>query len=671
MNDLTAGESIGLLRSESVLSERDISLIEVDTDVKGEIGTIDLSAAVQQQMAGVRWQGQTDLVRIGPSAGDLSLGSLTTISYTGRLLHDAKENIAAGDYAVAARLLDDLIGMAAAEAEHDEARFLRALCYTHLDDPEGALRALLPLRGKELSPELRAKVADLRGSIRGLMTPLVVMAFMASFPTDPADAETAIRRVIELDPEAGLYYYVLAGALASRGDPEQALQVLEQGLQTATDDQEGLRSLDAHIRGQLVGRVLERAVGLFKSGSYRQALQQVKALPDAWRNVQVVQDFAAYLRQLNRPGGTASRIPPKGPFDRVDALYFLVARDELAEGKDLLSRNQLSEAERALARIFGFAPRFPYANFLHAATIYRSVGNWLGDPEDVDFDHQIQRLDTASQAARIAATDAEIEQASKLVAAIDALRAFLTQLRDLLHAHQQEAGVINPAITEFQAIMESARGGIDSPEQLDELGERLKRLKEGMPELRAAAISDPAKKAVAQLGQAIDGMLAQLERAAGPRKLMDRYQKIMASLSGGTPTQQQLQDATRLFLSLRDDIPAATRAAAGSKDARKALERLDKAVKERLKELDQARQSLGVGTLTQQLNGVIEQLNTRGAQLTPDEARTLLLIVDNILGEADRVRATVTDREARKRVDQIKQAASQLHTVLAQVTRRW
>jgi hypothetical protein len=456
---------------------------------------------------------------------------------------------------------------------------------------------------------------------------------------------------------------VLAGALASQGHLERALRLVDQGLANATEERERLLVMAQQIRRQLVGPKLAGAVEAFKRGNYRLAQQEVEKLPREMRSIQVVEDFKDYLGQLIRRKQKAQALAPTGPFERVDALYFLLARKEVKQAEELLGRKDAPAAERVLTHALTFVPRFPFVNFLYAVSIYYSVIDRLTKQKDPDLDRLLSRLDSAASASQIAITDREIKQARELTVAIGRIRTMLGEVRQRRQALRREAALINPAIEEFNSIMESASGGIRSSDQLDEIHRRLVRLQGSMPELRRAAVSDAGKETVEQLDKVVLRNLDQVSHATEYQQCFQEFREIMESVKDGIRSVDQLRNVQRRFRDLRAKTTN-VRQDARDRDARHALDQLAETLDRHLNDLDRHVNDFGRAN---RINELVEMFKTTMRELTQSgrlghwEACQQMKRVRDL---AKKERSQVSSKEDRQRLDELEQAATQVIRLL-------
>jgi hypothetical protein len=104
--------------SDTIIIERsgDTTAVVFDTDVKGAGVALDFGGelnAVRERMAEATQREVPNVVMTEPggSTATLTAQELAELSYEERLLHDAKQKIAEGEYAIALKLLGDLLSL--------------------------------------------------------------------------------------------------------------------------------------------------------------------------------------------------------------------------------------------------------------------------------------------------------------------------------------------------------------------------------------------------------------------------------------------------------------------------------------------------------------------------------------------------------------------------------
>jgi hypothetical protein len=683
------GATLQKMSVESPVGLGTLKLPELNLELGAKGGGLDVDYAREMSAVAEAMRSQAEergdaglrLRELELGTGDTQLATVEGLVGAPRLLREAEERIERGEYREALELLDEVLTLSPRAADEHRARYLKALCHSREADLHDALEALLPLRDAFLEDGLATRVEALRAEIRSLLTPLAVMAFLMTSASDADAARARLRDTIRLDPENGMLYFVLAGSLGS-DDPQEALEVVEEGLAVAVADRERLTGLREQIRNRLLADLLADALRAFKERRYPAARRRVDELPREWRDLELVQDLRAYLGRLGSVKQSDRLPPPEGPFERVDRLYFLLAREEIDGAKERLGAGNVAVAEKILTSALEFVPGFPYANFLYASCIYRSVAAWLMPPlRSLDFEEQLERLDTAAAAARIAATDPEITAAPRLEQAIGELRTLVSGLGGALESRRREAQAVNTAIEEFQAIMQAAQGGVRDAKHFGELHRRLRALKESMP-TPDDVTSDEAKTAVNELGKAVGRNLAQLDSAAtkvedvgAVNKCYDTFGRIMKGVEGGIRNESQLAKLNEELSKLKAQIGRA-REQVRDRGGRKALKKLDKAVDKHLKQLGPAVQQGSVGLLVQRFNGVMQELEKAGLltasppsgqeELAKKKGAELV----GIWSAANTARDKARGKDAKAKLEELEQAAFAVMQHLGKVTSR-
>ncbi|MEU0386112.1 hypothetical protein [Streptomyces chartreusis] len=492
------------------------------------------------------------------------------------LLEDGRANAHAGEYGTALELLTEYLR---GRPEHQEARYLRAFCMYRLDgqDQVEALRILLPLRDEPMDDGLREQVRELRRELRRRLTPVEVTAYARTARSDPEGALERAEAFLELVPEEGSLSYLVALGQAKAGELERALDTATRGAAEADVDKEQVSALARKLLLPFLRPAAAPAVAAFKAHNPRLARAELSRMDPRWRDTAVIEDFDAYLALCVTGWERTSPPAPRLPDDRADDVYSLIAEADGQRAAALMQAGLADAAEQVLARALPLVPGFRWLNFLYAACLLR-VGR---DPE------------RAAACAEIAVRDATIAQAGEL---LEAIRGW------------QEAAVINPAVDEYVSAMKSVSGGLSS-DLLTRLRTRLTVLERGLPEVRAAARSEPGKQVVRELEQAIGQRLAEIADATVVADLYDRYDAVMAPVQGGIA---DTASADRLARAL-DDLAARIkdkRRAAGKGAAQAPFEKLTELVTARRAELDRVRTGLQVSDLVKRFNKLVEPSRT-------------------------------------------------------------
>jgi tetratricopeptide (TPR) repeat protein len=657
----------------SGLSKDAFKPVAIDVDVKGTSVDLDYAREMTAMAEAMKSRGGGNGLEVRDLHIDTGIveGGLISLTDTGQLLQQAEAAVQREEYGEALGFLDELLSLSPSLEEQHEARYLKALCHTHRADLKEALQDLIPLRGADLEPALATRVEALRARVRTAMTPLVVISFLVGSESDPEAARAELREVLELDPENAMYHYTLAGSFAAAGDFTEALDVVERALEGPVDERERLVELRDQMKRRLLEDVIGEALDAFKRDSYRKASQELRKVGREWREMPVVQDFERYLELLLSADASARELAPEGPFERVDALYFLLARAELDSAKAKLGQSDTAGAEEVIEQALKFVPRFPYLCFLYASCIYGSVGEWFSDPSDTNFDRQLDRLALASRAAAIATTDPDIGMARPLAEAIEGVYDFLGHMREALELRAREVQAVNAAIEEYQAVMKSAEGGIRNETHYNELRRRMRALRESMP-TRDQVHGDEAKEVVKALGKAVKRNLDQLESMGSKVKgtgaagaCFETFERIMKSVEGGIETPAQVTQVTRKLRELKSDV-AKARESVGDRKAKKALKRLANAVDNHLSQLEEANDAVVGGQLIKEFNALAPKLADARSLSTEERNRIggeLMMIQIRASGAKDSAKS----REAKAKLAELEQAAQRAQNMLSQM----
>ncbi|MBQ0983774.1 hypothetical protein KBZ10_04395 [Streptomyces sp. F63] len=521
------------------------------------------------------------------------------------LLEDARANVADGACELALELLSEYLR---AHPEHQEGRYLRAYCLYRLGGPQQseALRILRPLRDENIPDDLRERVRELRRELRRQLTPPEIAAYKHKVRSDPRGAQADLRTYLELAPEEGTVSYLLALAQAREGSLEPALDTAERGAAEADVDRREVAALARRLRLALLGPHAAPAVSAFKTGDLTRARRELLRVDPRWRSSVVLDDFDAYLTLLlSRPGWRAAPPAPRLTAERTEDLYSLIAENDGQHASVLMQTGHTDQAERLLAHILSLLPRFAWLNFLYAACLYRLR----------------RHPDRAAACAEVARTDRTLPQADELLKAIRSW---------------QEATVINPAVEEYIAAMESVRGGV-SVDGLTALRQRLVTLERRLPAVKGAARTEAGTRVVLELAQAITERMKEIDEATVVVGLYGKYDRIMSSVRNGITGTAQADRFNGSLTTLAAEIKTARKSAGeGTRDQ---LDELTFLVTERLDELEGVMATLQVSELVKRFNDLAQQ----GSRTSPYTVRSQL---GAILKEAQRIR-----RRARRRLD--------------------
>ncbi|MCX4820101.1 tetratricopeptide repeat protein [Streptomyces sp. NBC_01142] len=562
---------------------------------------------------------QTALV-LAPPADSLVEMSLDLGSDGEELLADARANARDGRHDVALEQLEEYLRPA---PEHQEARYLRAYCLYHLGGQHHlkALRILRPLRDEPVEADLRERISDLRRELRRRLTPLEVTAYTGTARSDPLGALARVEAFLELAPEEGTLSYLLALGQSRGGDLEEALDTATRGAAEADVDQEQVAALARRLRLALLAPVAAPAVTAFKAGDLHRARGELFRMDPRWRANMVLDDFDAYLALLvDHPSLTPPA--PRLPADRTEDLYSLIAESDGQHAAVLMQTGRADEAERLLAHVLSLVPDFPWLNFLYAACLYR-----LG-----------REPDRAAACAEIARRDPAIAQADQL---LEAIRGW------------QEAAVINPALDEYVAAMESVRGEV-SADRLEALRKRMAVLERGLPALREAARTERGAQVVRELGEAIGQRLAEVTDAMAVHRLYEKYEGIMSTAKGGVSDASAADRLARSLDGLAAEIKN-TRRRADKGGPGNQLDELAALVTLRRTELDRVTAAVRVSDLVRRFNQLAERQSEPLARLraAPSEVRGTLTAILNEARQLSRSAKGTLDARDRSLLDEL------------------
>ncbi|WP_105971239.1 alkyl sulfatase dimerization domain-containing protein [Streptomyces geranii] len=416
------------------------------------------------------------------------------------LLEDARANVADGEYRLAAELLTEFLETS---PDHQEARYLHAFCLFHLagENRTRALRVLRPLRDEPLPDDLRARVGELRGELRRLLTPAEIASYAETSRSDPRGALERLAAFLELVPEEGTLSYLVAAGKADAGYPEAALDIAERGAREADTDGERVAAYARRLSLVVLVPYVGRAVAAFKDGEPQQARRELAAIAPRRRGAVVLDDFDAFLQFVGPRGDRTPYPQPRLTEDRAEDLYTLIAGPDTERAAGMLATGRFDAAKRVMDDLLPLLPGFRRLNFFYAVCLL-CLGR---DP------------DRAAVCAEIAVRDRTLPQAPELLRAI----------RDW-----QEAMVINPVVKAYVDAMEGVRHEV-SPASLTLLRDRLTNLRRRIPELRRAARSEVGIDVVRQLDEAIAARLSEIERAEttiAVSELLTRFTEVAGLL---------------------------------------------------------------------------------------------------------------------------------------------
>lgn len=485
------------------------------------------------------------------------------------------------------------------EALYHEALYMKALCQFRLGQVVEAMRTLSSLGARRPSSALRTRIGVLREEIRGRILPVVMLeqlAFMVEGKSN--DAISHLRDLCELDPEMPMFHYMLAGTLMTANRLEEAAAAADEGLRCCRDDGEvgpedygglivaggigepksgevpeqrqgdlgSLEEISRQIRRRLLLDEMKPARKQYLKGKFAKARSKLADVDADHRQDPVWTSFDHYLEELDALGARLGRdhdaagVQPRGTAEDLDALHFFLVGGEIAKGKAHLGEGRPEAADREIDEALKYAPHFPYAHLLKAMCLYGRLAKQLASGKAPDLDVAIAQLEMARERADFAMRDPDLAE-SDIPGAIE-------QALDALRSLQQDIVQLQPAIEEFNLIMTSVEGGIESREQLEKTAKRMKRLRKRVVGLEDRVKSDAGGDALTRLNQAVSGHCDQLDElrtkvadeakdvekdAKMVKALQDKYASIMQSVQGGV-TPSELPEIARRLNALQKEM---------------------------------------------------------------------------------------------------------------------
>jgi len=558
--------------------------------MKGKAGTDGFAGKLAEMADKARRQTtqQEATIRIDAIAQDFGLPPADPVA---GLIREAKKLAIAKQYAEALKVLSRALKQSPG---HHEALYLAAFCIAASKDFIKALKLLLPLREARLEGGLEARVEALKAEIRRQLFGKVVLKNMEALATGNHDESIAqLQQLTKIDPDVGVYHFLLTGTLMAAERLEEALIAAENGMEVCPAEEKAqLVELHRQIQHQHVAKFLEPARRHYRKKDYRRARAELARVPKEYHAVPLYASFNGYLGRLGASGGvlgllglrkpSVETVDPPGTLKETDALYFFLVGADLRQGQAQMSAGQPDAALTTLVGALRHAPRFPFANYLAAGCIHLRFFHSMAVGKPMDLSAALTELSQARAYARVGARDPEIQDAQALLQVIEAILRQLRQAEEESRAGRQEAALVNPVIEEFMTIMKQAEGGIKSVKQFDEIKGRLKALRDRLALVRRKVTSAQGKEVMNGLSAAVEGnwkQLVELEpsiRESGTVEQHFTAFKTMMDLlqrGGGITTQEQLEAARTYFRGLKSTVEK-DRQRVHDPEARKALGQL-------------------------------------------------------------------------------------------------
>jgi tetratricopeptide (TPR) repeat protein len=502
-------------------------------------------------------------------------------------LEEAQRLIDEKEYAKA---LEQLLDSLTARGEPQEVVYLIAKCHHKLDRPEDALDTLLPLQGATLEHRVAEPIKQLKHEIRRKIMAVVLLEnLLLVRKGQPEKPIERLRRLTRLDPQFGVFHFMLAGNLMTADRMEEALDAVETGLQES--DREHHKQLEG-LRENIVRRLLEvkmqKARAHYRKRRYAKARSALEKLDERYREDRLWISFHRYLEQLG--GGVLSRgkdprkVKPSGSFKDVDALHFFLVRSEIAQAKLAIAMGLHGPAIQVLEPALSYAPHFPYLHFLTAHCLYKRTAEALKSDSRPSPDEVLEDLTTALKHAREGAKDKEIGSAKELQGALESAIEAMREVQAELEVRKKEAVEVNLVIEDYKAVMELVGDGISSREQWQKICTAMGKVKTEIGSARAKVNGPEAQKALDQLEKVVDNNMGQLDalepkirQAELIQEAWEEFKSIMSSAEGGISSRD---DAERLQAKLLELSVRVTELRASTEDeqAKEALDKLQEAV---------------------------------------------------------------------------------------------
>ena len=458
----------GLKKLDDGQSQIKLKDIDIDLNRGRPVRRTDFGAEVNRMARGAAG-GSTASLAVRMQAFDVDVGLVAgslgiALDNESKLLAQARAHVGRAEYEPALKCLGELLTL---NPTHVDGLYLKGLCLFSLNQYTGALKTLLPLNKLDMSKRMATKVRDLRSQIRDQIKRNVIGKLDQYLREKQYDkASNTMRELLEMDPHASLYYYLLAGTLMKQGEIRGAIDLVQEGLEQGDEDDRNLLvDLKATLEIYLL-RDLEPARALFKRNKHKKALQLLQELPANVRALTVCIAFEQFLRPWAETGGFLSlRKRPAlqsmatsvGTPD-LEALYAFLADPEATEAKGHIERKQFRDAERLLQPLVEIFPDYPYLHYLYACAVYKGRVDTTNNTVNFSFDDLLKRLRLAETHAEIGARDKEHKAADELY--VELLK--INEVLRLLEDQVKQAILVNAAIEEFMRILNPlTRGQID------------------------------------------------------------------------------------------------------------------------------------------------------------------------------------------------------------------
>jgi len=652
--------------SEDAFETPAIKVIGIESDASGRNAT-DFMSQLDQRTKAARKKAAGN-VALGLMIEDelkLDVGAIVPIfadleTLDERRLKEAKELVGRKHYDEAILVLDELL---ANTPDHHEGLYLRAFCQFSLDAYEPTLRTLLQARKSGPSKRMQTRMSILREQTRAPMQESVVHQYLKALQKQQyPQAIARMKELIELDPDCGLYHYLLCGTFMLTGSLDVALRTAVAGQDLGSPDERAqMLALRRQIEDKLTRQKLVPARELFKAGKYGEASSLLAQLDDVTKGTVLWQSFNVYATHCVVEG---QRNPPKLGYTDAESIYEFLIEQELDVAKSCFFTDRFEHAESLLEGALVHVSHYAFGNFLYANSAYRRVMTDLTKQSPLSIDEVVATFDRAVQCARVGATDPANPQALELLEVLTAVQAQFVEFRHELELRRRENDKVNGVIREFQAIMDSVKNGVSSEQQLDGVEKRLRKLRQDLPKLRHDVSEGQAHEAVVALGEAVERNLDMIKevRAEAKRQeqeanivnpLWKELETIMQSVKGGIRSESQLRTIQSSIEDLRNRTTK-TRREVSSKPALEAIDELYKTLKNQLTQLrdlgPKLRENEKINALAGRFTARLEAVLRQGGISDYAEAVALKTFLSELKGDANRLLGQVNDKTSKKNV---------------------
>ena len=624
MAKFTTDAASGLIKSDDIgLQKIDVPEIQfkeknIGYDYHKDIETILGEAQAQEQTKTID-PVVTDLDFDASSLAIDAIGAggswhgLVTASEDEQLLSQAKKHIAQKEFEDALPILEEVLQI---QASHHEATYLKAYCQVEVGNLESALYSLAPLRHARLAMIILARIKALREKIRKailsqLSQEMMAHQLLAHLQQSGKAGRSRqfvnrLQKLIELDPEVGMLYFLLGVTLLEAGEIKRALDVVTTGIASSTTGEiDKLSSLQDHLEKLCLQDALKPAIQLFKQQRYTAARNKLSDIEAIYRKNKLVVLFDTYLQKLEALKGAAKykAIPaPSGKAKDVEELYNMLVEDEVNQASQFLKNGQFDDAESLLRRARGFTPAFPFVNHMLANCIYMyNRLLYLFAKDILNKETLVEKLKEAKIFAQVGTNDL-----------VDALDHFIKRL--------QEENKADRIIQEFVKIMDSVHGGIGDILQFNTVQKRMQDLKGDISYIKSAVSSADICSTMDQIADIVNKNLEQLEKIKDEIKdaefineLSSEFKNIIDSANQGISSVSQIDSIQYRLNTLAGKINT-TKSKVGSVDGKEALSRLKKNIDENLKQLDSVKADIKeqeiVGPLVSRFNSTMQSIQS-------------------------------------------------------------